>query len=560
MQGALALAIVAPLIFAFWAGKLVTDPPEAYQPQGAEATVRQLALVMALGRSLGLALLTTVVAAGFGIPAAWALASARRPLLCLVICALPLALPASVAVSGWIRMLAPTAASSFNLTQAAAIDGSSKATNAPNGANTSAGEPSRVAQNAWRELLFSTFGAALLLSFGLWPLIAFELWPAFRRARNESYDAAVLSGSRTRAFLKIVLPQCRGELAAGALLTFLLAISDFSVSSLLLVRTLPIEIHDALMLGKRATAAWSALPLVALVGLAALAFSRLSASRHTGGATMQSQSQSQAPAAAAPAKPAFAVLLAGVALGFAIPMAACASGIRPGPTGWPETFLVSADALGLSVRLAGAVALLSALVGIARLLSWPDARTRPLNAAGLFLLAIPGSFLAAAIFTLQLSAEDFAAGMEWDRLAALIPAASLGLALLARFIYVPLRLIDEGIAALDSELLDVAALSGHGRLSTGVSIVLPLLLPHLAAATALVFILALGEIPLADRLSPPGAMTAMVWLFGQQHMAYDAKVFALSFLMGAVSGGMLLLAGGAAVVLQRLLHLTGVRG
>ncbi len=527
VQGLLALLCLAPLLCAFFLNGGLSSTETA--PTAEQIASHRYELLAAGARSLLVALSATAVAAGVGIPAAWALAQRRRPLLMLVLCALPLALPASVAVSGWVRMFAPGAASSF----------------AP---------PAITAGQVPRGLLFSSFGAALIQGFSLWPLIAFELWPAFRRARSESYDAAVLSGSRLRAFLRVVLPQCKGELAAGALLAFLLAISDFSVCSLLLIRTLPVEIHDALMLGKTTSAAWSAAPLLLLVAIAALSFSRLSRSHYNSGTPVQ------LPAGAPHSWAASVLLIGGVLAGFAAPMVGCAAGIPATEKSISLALRVGVDSLALSVRLAAAVALLSGLLAIARVLAWPDTRTRALNAAGLFLLAIPGSFLATAVFAIQLNASSTLEGAQLERLAALIPAASLGLALLVRFLYVPLRLVEEGLASVDHEVLDSAALAGHGRLSVAISVALPLLLPHIAAATALVFILALGEIPLADRLSPPGAITAMVWLFQQQHMGYDAGVFGLSFLMGAVCAGVLFATGAAAALARKLFHLTRSSG
>ena len=522
IQGLLALLCLAPLLCAFFLSDGMSGAEAA--PTAEQVALHRSELLAAGGRSLLVAISATVVAACIGIPAAWALAQRRRPLLMLVLCALPLALPASVAVSGWVRLFAPGAASSF----------------AP---------PAIKAGQIPRGLLFSPFGAALILGCSLWPLIAFELWPAFRRARSESYDAAVLSGSRLRAFLRVVLPQCSGELAAGALLALLLAISDFSVSSLLLIRTLPVEIHDALMLGKTVSAAWTATPLLLLGAAAALSFSRLSKSHYNAGSPVQ------IPAGAPRSWAAAVILVIGVIVGFAAPMAGCATGIPATEKTISMALRVGVDSLALSVRLAAAVALLSGLLAIARVLAWPDTRTRALNAAGLFLLAIPGSFLATAIFSIQLNTASTLEGAQFERLAALIPAASLGLALLVRFLYVPLRLVEEGLASIDPEVLDSAALAGHGRLSVAISVALPLLLPHIAASTALVFILALGEIPLADRLSPPGAITAMVWLFQQQHMGYDAGVFGLSFLMGGVCAGVLFATGAAAAVGRKLFHL-----
>lgn len=517
-QMSIAALIVAPLIIVFWSSG--EDPN---QITADVAAARHRALIDAGLRSLQLAILATSVALAIGIPAGWALAQRKNPLWLLVLCALPLALPASVAVSGWVRFLAPGAASSFN--------------------------PSAVvAGKISRGMLFSTTGAGLILGSSLWPLIAFEAWPAFKRARTESYDAAVLSGSRLRAFLRIVLPQSKGELAAGTLLAFLLAAGDFSVSSLLLVRTLPVEVHDALMLGKPDSAAWAALPLIVVVMISALALTRLSHSRRESGAGVLVPS--------APVRnivaPAFAA--AGVIVGFGLPMLGCFLGAEN--SGKPfSTAAVAADATMTSLRVAGAVALLAGLFAVGRVLAWPDRRAWPLNVAGLFLLAIPGSFLAAAVFSLQLKVTRTIGVFGIDRVAELVPAAFLGLGLLVRFIYIPLRLVEEGLASLDSELLESAALAGHGRLSRAVAVALPLIMPHIAASAALVFILALGEVPLCDRLTPPGVTMATIWLFQQQHMGYNEAVFGLSSLMGVVCAGTLLMTGGFAELARKVVRI-----
>jgi ABC-type Fe3+ transport system permease subunit len=519
VQGSIAALIVLPLMAAFFGAGGFADTFGATRDVWA---ARQAELLDAGLRSLLLATLSTTIALAIGIPAGWALAQRKNPLWLLMLCALPLALPASVCVSGWVRFLAPGAASSFN-------------------------PPAIIAGKISRGLLFSTVGAGVILGASLWPLIAFETWPALKRARTESYDAAVLAGSRLRAFCRIVIPQSKGELAAGALLAFLLSAGDFSVSSLLLIRTLPIEVHDALMLGKPASAAWAALPSTVLVLLAALALSRLSRSRHLHIASAAQQSPPTRN------RLVIAITALGVAVGFGVPLLGCFWGVQNSGKSFSPT-AVATDAMLTSLRVAGAVALLAVLLGILRVLAWPDRRSWPLNTAALCLLAIPGSFLAAAIFSLQMYAGRNAIATGSERLAQILPGAFLGLGLLVRFIYIPLRLVEEGLASLDREMLESAALAGHGRISRAIAVALPLILPHIAAASALVFILALGEVPLCDRLTPPGVTMATVWLFQQQHMGYDEAVLGLSLLMGSVCAGTLLVTGVFAALARKALR------
>src|ERR1041385_6355360 len=136
-QQIFAILLVAPLVFAFWGSGGFHDAFGTYQPSAAVAAERLKALIDAGLRSLLLAGIATTVALAIGIPAGWAFARRKNPLWLLVFCALPLALPASVTVSGWVRFLAPGAASSFN-------------------------PPAIIAGKISRGLLFSPAGAGLI--------------------------------------------------------------------------------------------------------------------------------------------------------------------------------------------------------------------------------------------------------------------------------------------------------------------------------------------------------------------------------------------------------------
>src|SRR6266566_888510 len=93
-QQILAALLIVPLIFAFWGSGGFADAFGTYQPSEAVAAERRMALIEAGLRSLLLASIATSVALAIGIPAGWALAQRKNPLWLLVLCALPLALPA----------------------------------------------------------------------------------------------------------------------------------------------------------------------------------------------------------------------------------------------------------------------------------------------------------------------------------------------------------------------------------------------------------------------------------------------------------------------------------
>lgn len=482
IQWVLAVVCLSPLLLAFTAGR-----PE--EPLTSRAEV-----IAALCRSGAVGVLATLVALLIGLPAGWMLSGAKRSAWPLALCALPLALPPSVAVTGWLRLLAP--------------DGVISAFTAATDGIFSMGP------------LFSIPGVAVVLGFSLWPIVAFEAWPGFVRARGEGYSAALLSGSRLRAFARIAVPMARGEIASGALLVFLLAASDFTVSSLLVVKTLPVVVDDQLAVARPDTAAWMSLPLLALVLMAALLLSRWK----------QVSSEQESRESLTPGRSRTGRLCAGLGLllGFVIPMLGCAAGafgtrmpLSPAiQEGWPF--------LAVSLRLATGVALLAVLAGALRVVVWPRMAVPALHCSGLLLLALPGSFVAAGLFAIQLGAR------EWDipRLSASSLVLSLGY--LLRFIYLPLRLTEEGLRGIDPAMLESAELAGHPRLSQGLSIALPMVWPHLLAAGALVFVFVLGELPLSQRLAPPGQTPVCLWLFNLQHYGYTERVFTLCLMLGLV--------------------------
>jgi iron(III) transport system permease protein len=527
-----AALVLLPLLAAFSGAGGFADAYGTLQPDGEAAAARRWILATATGHSLAIGVLATAIAALIGVPVGWALAGkigtgtgGACPYFSLV--ALPLALPPSVAVSGWVGLFAPEGAASafYPLTPEA-----------------------RGPSGGW---LFSIFGAALVLGMSLWPIIAFETWPGFKRVLSgDAYDAARLYATRRRVFLKILLPQVKGELAAGALLVFLLAACDFTVSSLLLVRTLPVEIHDALTVGKSAAAAWASLPLLVIVFLVAVLLHRRAEVRHAA-----PHAGGRGVAVGAPA--ARAVCVAGVALGFVLPMLVCLQQALSGGHPMSAVFGAGKSALAVSLRLAAAATLLAAAIAIVRVVLWPESRARPLNDAALFLLGVPGSFLAAALLAMQM---NLTALLDKPAVAqAVLPVALLVLGFALRFVYVPLRLAEEGLAALHPDLFAAAALAGHGRLVRGVAVALPLVTPHIVAGAALVFVLAMGEVAIADRLHPPGVTPATQWLFQQQHMGYDEAVFGLSLLLGIAVAAVLLAGGVAAAWAGRWLRVVGTR-
>jgi ABC-type Fe3+ transport system permease subunit len=89
---------------------------------------------------------------------------------------------------------------------------------------------------------------------------------------------------------------------------------------------------------------------------------------------------------------------------------------------------------------------------------------------------------------------------------------------------------------VDRRQLEAAELSGLSPVRTWWRIVAPAALPRAAAAAAIVFVLALGEIGPVVLLSPPGRLTASQHLFNLMHYGYDDVVASIAlFLFGATA-------------------------
>jgi ABC-type Fe3+ transport system permease subunit len=202
----------------------------------------------------------------------------------------------------------------------------------------------------------------------------------------------------------------------------------------------------------------------------------------------------------------------------------------------------------ITLRIAAAAAALSLFLVLLRTVCWPQTRVKMLNSTALFLFALPGSFLAAAWLALQITLEKKLEIASSQNLSLFFFVT----AYVVRFMYVPLRLAEEGIASIDSAVLEAAANLGRDRFTRAITVELPLIAPYLVSSTGLVLIFCLGEVPIATALAPPGSVPATVWLFQQQHMGYDEAVFALSLLLGATAAGTLLFAGLAVKMLSRV--------
>ncbi len=317
--------------------------------------------------------------------------------------------------------------------------------------------------------------------------------------------AASLGASRTRAVRTILLPLLRPAIGNGALLVALSSLASFSAPYVFGggFRVLPTQLVSTRLNGDVSIAMVETL---ALVGLALVALAM--ASRLGGpGVRGVGKGVSPAPRRRAGKGPLASIAVWGCTAWLLLPHLALLV-VSFVPTGaWTTTALpqdwtvsnylalVSEPArwrpFGTSLWMAGiaaaAAALLALLVAVAA--RDPARRmSRWLEASLALPWAVPGTVYAIALATMFSVAQP-AAG----RLVLIGTLWLLPLAYLVRGLPIVGRAMVAAIRALDPALDEAAASLGASPARTFRTITLPLLMPALAAATALAFVTGLGD-------------------------------------------------------------------
>lgn len=448
---------------------------------GVLASARTRALLLrslaVAGGAAGLALLLGLVAAR-----SCARLAARRAALGEAALLLPLCVPSLVTTLGWLALL---------------------------GRN---GVLARLAPELPRPDPYTPAGAAVLLAFALFPCVALPALAGLRAIDGGALAAARGVAGPWRVFWRIELPLVAPYLASGTLVAFLLAFMDFGVPSALMVNVYPVEVFAQLgAFQDTGRALAGAAPGLWIVALAvALRFLLVRATPWPAGA----------PGASAPVGGGAAALVAVMTLALGVPIV---------------TLLVSARGhYAEALRTAGEEVLASLTVGAWSVL-WlvPAAAAAALSVRalgaraqrlvqGLLLLplVVPGAIVGLGLLTLV--ARDVAP-FAWLRGS----AGLLACATFARFVALPALGLALFATAFRRGLVDAAEVHGAGRNTTLARIVLPLALPALVHASAFAFVLALGELPAAVLVAPPGGMTLAVRIESLLHFGKDGIVAAL---------------------------------
>ena len=365
----------------------------------------------------------------------------------------------------------------------------------------------------------NVWGAACVLTLALYPYVYLLARTALSERANQLMEAARMLGAPlSRRILRVALPLARPAIAAGTALALMETLADFGVSSYFGIQTFTAGIYKAwLVMDNRVAAAQLAtlllLVVVALLAAEQRAQSRLRfASVRTNGSSTESQPLRLRGLSAALA---WTLCVLPVLFGFVFPVLFMFRALLQGDgvldlpwSRFVQWSLTSLSLGGMTALLAVGAALL--LAAQARL--YPNWLTR--HVMGLVGLgyAVPGAVIVVGLLLpvgwVQSTWPQSGVGF-W------LTATVLGLvwAYLVRFVAVALQSVQSGYARVPISLDDSARMLGTSGFSLVRRVHWPLLKKPLAAATLLVLVDVMKELPATLVLRPFNTDTLAVMAY-----------------------------------------------
>jgi iron(III) transport system permease protein len=361
----------------------------------------------------------------------------------------------------------------------------------------------------------NVWGAAWVMTFTLYPYVYLLARTALTERASHLMEAARLLGAPlSRRIREVALPLARPAVAAGVALALMETLADFGVSSYFGVRTFTAGIYKAwLAMDNRIAAAQLSTLLLAWVALLLwLEHRSRSRLRFAGSRTArQSDAEARAVTLCGAAKwGAWAACITPVLMGFVAPVLFMLRPLLDSEVELPWGRFY--EWAGNSVYLAGISALLA--VGLALGLAYslrrlPDAFTR-----GVVWLAGLGYAVPGAVVVVGLLLPVGWVQSRWPQVSVgyWVTATVLGVvwAYLVRFTAVALQSVQSGYARIPVNLDDSARLLGSGRWGLLTRVHAPLLRRSVMAATLLVFVDVMKELPATLVLRPFGSDTLAV--------------------------------------------------
>jgi iron(III) transport system permease protein len=365
----------------------------------------------------------------------------------------------------------------------------------------------------------NVWGAACVFTLALYPYVYLLARTALSERANHLMEAARLLGAPlSRRILHVALPLARPAIAAGTALALMETLADFGVSSYFGIQTFTAGIYKAwLVMDNRIAAAQLATLLLVVVVMLLAAEQRAQSRLRFSSARVDRHGNESQPMRlrGISAAVVWTLCVLPVLYGFVLPVLFMVRALLQGdgvvdlPWGrFVQWSLTSLSLGGMTALLAVGAALL--LAAQARL--HPNWLTR--QAMGVVSLgyAVPGAVI---VVGLLLPVGWVQATWPQSGVGFWLTATVLGLvwAYLVRFVAVALQSVQSGYARVPASLDDSARMLGTSGLSLVRRVHWPLLKKPLAAATLLVLVDVMKELPATLVLRPFNTDTLAVMAY-----------------------------------------------
>jgi iron(III) transport system permease protein len=384
--------------------------------------------------------------------------------------------------------------------------------------------PSYVFTYTWLALIPSLsglFAAAFILILTTMPYMLLAILVSLRRIDSSLIEVARTLGlSRFKIFIRVILPQIRSSISAGALLSGLYVLSDFGAVSLLNVETLTVSIQNMFKASYDRSAASVISILLILASVVFIAFNeRLKDSDSKENISKRLMAKNiRINNSGLKASLLFSVALY-TTLAVVLPIYVLISRFigNPNPIDFAQLFETALSTISVAALGAFIALLMSAPLGL--LLSTRAGKYSRL-AERIILVghALPGVIIGLALVSL---------GSKLGPLyqSTLLLAFAYALLFLAKAV----ASMTSALQLVPGTLKEVAATLGKSKSKVTTSVVFPIALPSIGLGTLLVFLTAMKELPATLMLRPTGmdTLATQIWSYASINRFNDAAPYAL---------------------------------
>jgi iron(III) transport system permease protein len=384
--------------------------------------------------------------------------------------------------------------------------------------------PSYVFTYTWKALFPSLEGiwaAAFILSLSTMPYMILAVSISFQRIDSGLIEVARSLGlSKAAVFTRVILPQVRRSISAGALLSGLYVLSDFGAVSLLNVETLTVSIQNLFKSSyDRGAASVIGILLFFAAAIFVLFESILKGRDFESRGAEGFQERIRRINNPALSILTVSVILFYVALAVVVPFYVLFSRYlqNPGVVAFSDLFAAALS----TISVAGLGALIAFILSLPLALlatQGPSAFAAISGKVILILHALPGVVIGLALVSFG------------SRLGPLYQSVFLlAFAYAVLFLAKSVASTSAALTLVSPQLKEVAATLGKSKSSIALQVVFPIALPNLALGVLLVFLTAMKELPATLMLRPTGmdTLATEIWSFAAISRFNEAAPYAL---------------------------------